>query len=252
MLNCIVIDDEQFAIDALLKYISFLPKLNVIGIFLNPQDALECVTEDRKIDIIFMDIDMPNLSGIELAAILRPRTVKLIFTTAHSKYAFAAFEAEADAFLFKPFTLTKFISTINRLFPIITQATNSEHKSFNDHFLVKNKDENLRMVNVAYTDVIVFESLNNYVKIHLKDKKAITAYLTIKDILDLLENRNEFKQFHRAFIVNTRFIQYIQGNTIILPDNFQFNIGEKYRDNFNGYLANQLLKTTRKYNLPKL
>src|ERR1700744_3045824 len=117
MLNCIIIDDEQFSVDSILKYIELLPKLNIVAIYNNPVDALESVSIENDIDLIFMDIDMPFLSGIELAKALRSKTKRLIFTTAHSKYAFDAYEVEADAYLLKPFSFGKFSTTINRFFP---------------------------------------------------------------------------------------------------------------------------------------
>lgn len=117
MLNCVIIDDERFAVHAIEKYIELLPKINVVASYTNSQLALEKITADDEVDMLFMDIDMPMLSGIDLAKAVRAKTKKLIFTTAHSKYAFDAFEVEADAFLLKPFTFSKFAITVNRLFP---------------------------------------------------------------------------------------------------------------------------------------
>lgn len=246
MLNCIVIDDEQFSVDAILKYIELLPRLNILAIYNSPINALECVSVESNIDLIFMDIDMPFISGIELARALRPKTHKLIFTTSHSKYAFDAFEAEGDAYLLKPFSFSKFSTTINRLFPINTNTTIQDMANETDYFLVKNKEEDLRIVKVGYKEVIAFESSHNYVKIHLASNKTLTAYLTIKDILELLGSRNEFKQFHRAFIISTDCINYIEGNTIRMNNNLSFTVGESYRENFNFYLSDKLLKTSRK------
>ena len=115
-----------------------------------------------------------------------------------------------------------------------------------DYFFVKNKEENLRIVKVWYKDVIAFESLHNYVKIYLVSNKVLVAYLTIKDILELLGTRNGFKQFHRAFIIATDFINYIEGNTIRMNNNLTFTVGESYRGSFTNYLSGKLLKTARK------
>jgi len=246
MLNCIIIDDEQFSVDAILKYIELLPKLNVAAIFKNPLEALESVTLENNIDLIFMDIDMPFLSGIELAKAVRHKTQKLIFITSHSKYAFEAYEVEGDAYLLKPFTFGKFSMTINRLFPNEKPVRISDLSQDDEYFLVKNKEEDLRIVKVGYKEVIAFESSHNYVKIHLASNKILTAYLTIKDILELLGSRNEFKQFHRAFIISTDCINYIEGNTIRMNNNLSFTVGESYRENFTCYLSNKLLKTSRK------
>lgn len=245
MLNCVIIDDEHFSIEALKKYIDLLPRLNIIGVYTDPQLALEQACFHNDIDLLFLDIDMPYISGLELAKVLRPKTQKLIFTTAHSKYAFAAFEVEGDAFLLKPFSFGKFSTTINRLFPYDPAAKLSGYKE-NDYFLVKNKEEDLRIVKVQFKEIIAFESLQNYIKIHLTNNKALVAYLTIKDVLEILGQRDEFRQFHRAFIISTDYIRYIEKNTIRMNNNIAFTIGESYRENFNMYLSNKLVKTGRK------
>ncbi|EHQ25565.1 LytR/AlgR family response regulator transcription factor [Mucilaginibacter paludis] len=250
MLNCVIVDDEQFSIEAIKKYIDLVPRLNIHAIFTDPRTALEQVSSEINIDILFMDINMPNISGLELAKALRAKTQKLIFTTAYSKYAFEAFEVEADAYLLKPYTFAKFSTTINRLFPaempVRSFAHNGDHHADDNYFLVKNKEEDLRIVKVLYKDVIAFESAHNYIKIHLTSNKILTAYLTIKDIMELLGSREGFKQFHRAFIISTDRINYIDGNTIKMNNNLTFTVGEYYRENFMSYLSNKLFKTSRK------
>jgi len=250
MLNCVIVDDEQFSIDAIKKYIDLVPRMNILAIYTDPRTALEQVSVIDNIDILFMDINMPNISGLELAKALRATTHKLIFTTAHSKYAFEAFEAQADAYFLKPYTFAQFSTTINRLFPadmaVKSTAHSGELNQEDNYFLVKNKEEDLRIVKVPYKDVIAFESAHNYIKIHLTNNKVLTAYLTIKDILELLGSRETFKQFHRAFIISTDRINYIDGNTIKMDNNLTFTVGEYYRDNFISYLSNKLFKTSRK------
>lgn len=90
MLNCVIIDDEQFSIDAIKKYIDLIPRLYVVAIYTDPGTALEQISAENNIHMLFMDINMPNISGLELAHALRSKTQKLVFTTAHSKYAFEA------------------------------------------------------------------------------------------------------------------------------------------------------------------
>lgn len=246
MINCIIVDDEKFSINALTKYIELIPTLNVINIYTDPRHALEEVTEGDNIDLLFMDIDMPQLSGIELAKGLRYRTNKLIFTTAHSKYAFDAFEAEADAFLLKPYSFNKFSLTINRLFPNTEPTEGYQNANINDtYFLVKNKDENLRIKKVNYNDVVAFESFQNYIKIHLINDTIIVAYLTIKDVLEILGTRHEFKQFHRAFVIATQYVSFIEGNTIKMANNLTITVGDFYKNNFTDFLSRKLMKTLR-------
>jgi len=245
MLNCIIIDDEQFSVDALLKYIGLMPELNVVGIYNDPLIALKTLSAEKGLSLLFMDVDMPNLSGLELAAALRPITQKLIFTTAHSKYAFDAFEAAADAFLLKPFSFGKFSTTINRLFPSKNPAQNVLQAN-NEYFLVKSKEEDLAMVKICFSEIITFESSQNYVRIHLVGDKVLTAYLTLKDVLNLTGNRPEFQQFHRAFVISTNQISRIKGTMIHLSNSVSFPVGDLYRDAFSAYLGEKLLLTSRK------
>ncbi|HEK21862.1 LytR/AlgR family response regulator transcription factor [Mucilaginibacter sp.] len=242
MLNCVIIDDEDFSVDALKRYIDLLPNLSIAGVYTDPQIALTDLVNTDPFDILFLDVDMPLISGIELARIFRNKVKKIIFTTSHSKYAFEAFEVEADAFLLKPFSFGKFSTTIAKLFPNIG-SENSELKS--EYFLVKNKQEDLRIVKVKYVEVVAFESLHNYIKIHLDTDKVLIAYLGLKDILDLVKHRRNFQQFHRAFIISTDYISYIEGNTIKMTNNLSIAIGERYKVHFTNFLANRLITTTR-------
>lgn len=248
MINCAIVDDEQFSIDALRKYITLFPRLHLRGIYLDPVLALQELSAQQDLDILFLDVDMPNLNGIELAASLRRLTRKLIFTTAHSRYAFAAFEAEGDAFLLKPFSFAKFSSTINRMFPLEQTLQIPAAASQDSHFLVKNKDENLRMVNVYFGDVTAFESSQNYVRIHLTQGRVITAYLTMKDILELVSDRREFLQLHWAYVINTYHIDYIEKDLIKVAGKITFHVGESFRLNFNTLLKDRLVKTSRQHN----
>lgn len=245
MLNCIIVDDEQFAVDALLKYIDLLPNLKVTGIFTDPLQALQMVSSAKDIDLLFMDIDMPSLSGIELAGVLRAKTNKLIFTTAHSKYAFDAYQVAGDAFLLKPFTFANFSTTINRLFPEKSNQ-NTAPANGNDYFLVKSKEDDLAIVKIKYQDVIAFESAQNYIRIHLTGDKVLTAYLTLKDVLQLTGSRPEFKQFHRAFVISTDNVTQLKGNVIQLSNHLQIPVGDTFKESFSAYLEEKLLVTSRK------
>lgn len=240
MLNCIVIDDEAFSVESILKYIDLIPNLNVAGVYTDPVRALSAVSSAQDIDLLFMDVDMPSLSGLELAKALRSKTQKLIFTTAHSKYAFDAYEADGDAFLLKPYTFGKFSMTINRLFP-----EKNEQYGSNDYFLVKSKEDDLAIVKIKFDDVIAFESAQNYIKIYLSNGNVIMAYLTLKDVTQLVRSRPEFVQFHRAFIISSRQIGHIRGNTVQMSNGISFNVGDSYKENFSSFLDKKLLVTSR-------
>src|SRR3982750_1482359 len=114
MYKCIIIDDEPQAIEGLKTYLAATPQLELLASYTDPVIALKEIVERDNVDLIFLDVDMPKINGIELAKVIRNKTKKLIFTTAHTKYAFDAFEADADAFLWKPYSLGKFIITIEK------------------------------------------------------------------------------------------------------------------------------------------
>ena len=240
MLNCVIIDDEQFSVDALLKYIDLLPYLNVNAIYTDPLLALSSASSAEAIDLVFMDVDMPSLSGIELAAVWRGKTKKLIFTTAHSKYAFEAFEVAADAFLLKPFSFAKFSITINRLFP-----QRNDSAAGNEYFLVKSKEDDLAIVKVRFDDVIAFESTQNHIKIYQSGDRVLTAYLTLKDVLQLTRSRPEFLQLHRAFIISTEHIGQIKGTTVLMNNQLSFHVGDIFREQFTAYVDEKLLVRAR-------
>jgi len=242
MLQCIVIDDEEFAIEALKKYIDLLPQLSIARVYTDPQMALKELANGEVYDVLFLDIDMPMISGLELARLLRGTVRKLIFTTAHPEFALEAFDVEADAFLLKPVSLSKFSQTISRLFPDadVVQASAS------DYFLVKNKDEDLRIVKIKFEEVVAFESMHNYIKIYQTNGKPITAYLNLQDVLELVKGRDSFKQFHRGFVISTDWISYIEGNTLKMAGNLTFSVGDRFKAEFNDYLAKRLITTNRK------
>lgn len=245
MLNCVIVDDEQFAIDALLKYIGLMPGLRVSGIYTDSLQALQSVSTADNIDLLFMDIDMPSLSGLELASVLRPKTRRLIFTTAHSRYAFEAYEVAGDAFLLKPYSFAKFSTTINRLFTEMEQPSQAVQER-DDYFLVKSKADDLAIIRIRYDEIIAFESAQNYIRIHLAGDRTLIAYLTLKDILQLTAARPEFKQFHRAFIISTWNISQIRGNIVQMTNHLSFPVGDLYKKQFSAYLDEKLLTTSRK------
>ena len=244
--SCIAIDDETNAIADIEEYIDTLPNLNLISTYNDPIKALKEILAGQKVDFIFMDVNMPTISGVELSQAIRHKTNKLIFTTSHSKYALDAFEVDADAFLLKPFTFEKFSKTMNKLFPGNDRDINNGDKVSNDFFLVKSKGDDLRMVKIKYKEVIAFESANNYIKIHLDNDKIIIVYLTLKDVKELLSHSTSFIQFHRAFIISKDHISYIEGNTVGMINNLCITIGDTFKDGFSKFIESNLFRTSRR------
>jgi len=242
--TCIIIDDEPYAIEGLKAYINSIPNLSVLKTYTDPLEALIDLVNSDMVDLILLDIDMPKITGIELSKEIRQKTRKLVFTTSYTQYGYLAFEAEADAYLLKPYTLTKFASTISKLFP-----PNEKHivveKVIDNYFFVKNKDEHLKIVKIKYDDVIAVESKQNYVMIHTVSKKVLT-YMSLTEISKIFTRFNNFEQFQRSFIISKEHIDNIDGNTINMVNGIQITVGEYYRKDFTTFLSERLIKARRK------
>ncbi|WP_443943483.1 LytR/AlgR family response regulator transcription factor [Pedobacter sp. AW1-32] len=244
MIRCIAVDDQISSLEGLRGYIENSPGLELVQSYTDSVLALSEISKGEQVDIIFLDINMPNISGLELSKSLRAKTKRLIFTTSHQEYAFQAFEAEADAYLLKPYSFAKFAITLNRLFPD-DEVRPTAGRAQNDYFLVKNTEEGLRAEMVKYQDIIAFESFSNYVKIHTV-KKTIIAYLGLKDVKEQIGTTDDFMQLHRGYIISLNHIEHIDGNQIALTNNLSFRVGESYNAEFKTFLADKMLRTNRK------
>lgn len=242
--KCIIIDDEADTIAGLETYINALPELILLKSYTDPLLALKEVSRNEAVDLIFLDVDMPKLTGIELAQVIRSKTSKLVFTTAHDKYAYEAFEANADAYLLKPYTLGKFVITINKLFreqqPIIAQsnATPAVAKNF---FFVKSKEDDLRILKIKFADVIAVESKQNYVMIYTQSKNVLT-YMSLTEIAKILLAIPGFMQLHRSYIINQDHIENIDGSYVKMLNGTRITVGDLYRKAFNAFVAERLIK----------
>ncbi|MGM9476133.1 LytR/AlgR family response regulator transcription factor [Pedobacter sp. GSP4] len=240
MIKCIAIDDQQSSIAGLQKYIEDTPNMRLIRSYTDPLTALRELKKIDEVDVIFMDIQMPQISGLELSKAVRSKTRKLIFTTSHQEYAFEAFEAEADAYLLKPYGYAKFALTLARLFG--EELENGEEETY---FLVKNKSEDHKAVMVRYTDIICFESFHNYIKIHTTEK-IIIAYLSLKDVKEQLSIKKGFIQLHRGYIIAISHILHIDGTRITLSNHTNFTVGDIYYNDFKDFFADKLIISSRK------
>ncbi|WP_316829510.1 LytTR family DNA-binding domain-containing protein [Pedobacter aquatilis] len=243
-LKCIVIDDESQAISGLKSYIDTLKNLQLIAVYTDPLQALTEIGSGQDVDIIFMDVDMPMISGIELSKAIKHKTSKLIFTTSHSKYAYEAFEINANAYLLKPYTFARFAETINRLFPHIPAQPNVTVKHEEDYFFIRNKNDNNNLVKVRYNSIVAVESLQNYVRIYTDDD-TIVSYIGLSEIKEILKEQANFIQVHRSFIVSKSHIEKVESNTLKMKNQLLVNLGNNYRDEVLAFIKEKTIKTGR-------
>lgn len=243
-LKCIVIDDDIHAINGIKSYINTLSNIQLVHAYTDPLQALTEISGGINVDIIFMDIDMPMISGIELSKAVRHKTNKLIFTTSHSKYAYEAFEMHASAYLLKPYTFARFAETINRLFPLNPNVQSINIQQEDDYFFVRNKNERNNLIKVRYADIVAVESLLNYVRIYTVDETIVT-YIALSEIKVILKEYSNFAQAHRSFIIAKNYIEKVEGNMLKMINSLSVNIGNNYRDEIQAYIKEKTIRTGR-------
>ncbi len=207
MITCIVIDDEPLARKGLKEYISDADFLRLAGEFDNPVKAMEILTKE-KIDLIFLDIQMPKMTGFEFLRSL-PHAPLIIFTTAYPQYAVDGFELNAVDYLLKPFSFDRFWKAILKVRAIIETPNNIPPTAEPDYFYIKCDN---KLVKINYNDVLFAEALQNYVAIHTNQKKYIT-YLTLHSIEEQLP-ATYFVKTHKSYIVALNKVESIEGNEI--------------------------------------
>jgi DNA-binding LytR/AlgR family response regulator len=243
MYKCIIVDDEPHAIDGLKRYIDGIPDLEIVRTFTDSVIALIEITSGPEVDLILLDIDMPGVSGLEIAKEVRHKTKKLVFTTAHQKYGYDAYEADADAFLLKPYSQGKFVVTFNKLFPKKKENEVAGDKA--NFFFIKSKEESLKLIKVRYKDVVAVESKLNYVQVHTMNGST-TTYMSLSEFSNILMQYEGFAQFQRSFIIAEEYIEHIEGNTIKMVNGTKITVGDFYKKHFQEFVGTKLLKTGRK------
>jgi two-component system LytT family response regulator len=225
-INCLIIDDEPYAVDLLEIFISQSTNWNILAKCYNAMDALAAIN-DQQPHLVFLDINMPTLNGLELAGLLPP-DVKIIFTTAYSEHAAESYNYQAVDYLLKPLTLTRFITAVQK-----AEAYFSQFKTFvpsgvsNDsqHFYIKS-GKTLHKVLLA--DILYFEGKREYVSLVTRNERLL-IYRRLKDIEK--QFAMPFIRVHNSFIINTMHLIKVLDNHIHLAS-MQIPISDKFRESF--------------------
>jgi len=211
MLRCVIIDDEPIARKGLKEYMQDASFLQLAGEFDNPLKAADILMRE-KIDLLFLDIQIPKMTGMEfLKTLSHPPMV--IFTTAYPQYAVEGFEWNAIDYLLKPFSFERFWKAVLKAKSIYETITATAPPAANepDYFFIKTDN---KLVKIAYDDILYVEALQNYVAVYTTEKKYIT-YLTFKSIEEHLP-ATRFIKTHKSYIVAAAKVQSIEGNDITI------------------------------------
>lgn len=234
-LNCIIIDDEPLAADLLASYAKKTLFLNLIGVFNSAVEGIKVIRENR-VDLIFLDIQMPELSGLEFARIL-PKETKIIFTTAFSQYAVDGYKANAIDYLMKPVSYDDFLEGANRALEWFRSIRQSENASDDRFIFVKSE---YKLVKIMFDDILYIEGLKDYVKIYLTDgREPVMSLMNMKKIEESLP-RPEFMRIHRSYIVHMKKIEGIDRFRVVIGDAV-LPISDSYKTTIQDYLDGHTL-----------
>ena len=198
-IRCLIIDDEPLAIEVLQTHLQQIEEVELLGTFQNSLKAFEFV-KNHTIDLIFLDIEMPVLTGVDFVKSLKSPP-KIIFTTAHRDYAVVSYELNVIDYLLKPISFMRLFKAINKYKELIGSQTTvvpEEVETPNDHMYV---NSNKKFIRISFDEILYVESIKDYVRIHLEDQSVITKG-TIGSFLEKLPKT--FIRIHRSFVVNTK------------------------------------------------
>lgn len=237
MISVIAIDDEPLALQLVTGYIEKTPGLKLVGKFDNPIDATEFL-RDTKVDLIFVDIQMPDLSGIEFTRLME-KGPKVIFTTAYEKYALEGYKLEVVDYLLKPFSYEEFLTAVQKVQKIL----NLEQKALikvdaNNEFLFLKSDYKIKRIN--FNDILYIEGLKDYVKVYTRNQAKPILSLTSLKSLEAKLPSNKFMRVHRSFIVNLEKIDTIERSRIVF-DKAYIPVSDQYKEKFQEYLDKNFL-----------
>lgn len=225
-IKCIAIDDEPLALDVIKDHVSKVSFLNIEASFQNPVEALNYLSQN-KIDLIFLDIQMPQLTGFEFLSTLSNKPL-VILTTAYPDYALKGYEVDAVDYLVKPIALDKFLKAVNKVQNLLPSENNGtpaipKEETF---FFVKTE---YKTVKINFDEIRHIESQKDYVVFHLKDEK-ISSLMSITSVEKMLP-ASRFLRIHRSFIIAIDKIESIERNIVFINDQ-PIPVGESYRSIF--------------------
>lgn len=236
ILNCAIIDDEPLAADLLASYARKMPELNLIGVYDSAVKAMT-VLRNNPVDLLFLDIQMPELSGLEFASIL-PKETKIVFTTAFDQYAIEGYKVNAVDYLLKPISFDKFVLSVNKVVELF--KTINKQKLLSEEKFIYIKSE-YKLVKVMLDKILYVEGLKDYIKIYLSEgRKPVMSLMNMKTLEETLP-RPPFLRVHRSFIVNMAMADMIDRGRIVVGSSL-IPVSESYKELFQDYIDSHTLQ----------
>ncbi len=237
MISVIAIDDEPLALQLVADYIQKTPDLILAGQFENPLEAARFVSNNH-VDIVFTDIRMPGLNGIEFTRSMVNGPV-VVFTTAFEKYALEGFKLDVADYLLKPFTYEEFLTAVHKAERMLRSVTKPSDEILSDNeFLFLKSDYKIKRINLR--DILYIEGLKEYVKVYVTNSEKPVLSLTSLKNLESRLPAGRFMRVHRSFIVNLEKIDTIDRSRIVFGKKY-IPVGDQYKDRFQEFLSRNFL-----------
>lgn len=233
MIKCIIIEDEILAQEVIQNHLQNANQFKLIAVCSNVLEAVE-VLQQHEVDLIFLDIQLPGMSGLQFLRVL-PNPPLVILTTAYAEYALESYEFNVIDYLLKPISPGRFTKAINKITTgRLFNYPSKENNALANYIFIKS---NSKYFKVNFSEIIYLEAMKDYLKIHTPDYKLIT-HQTMNDMENLLPS-SQFIRVHKSYIISLSFIKSVYGNNIEV-DNATIPIGGSYKDKFMGIIEKKL------------
>jgi DNA-binding LytR/AlgR family response regulator len=226
--RAVIVDDEPIARKIIVGYVAQIDVLENAGECKNAIEALEFISRDSSIQIVFLDINMPNLTGLAMARIVK-KNVKIIFTTAYSEYAVASYEVNAVDYLVKPFSFERFAIAVFKAIDSIRLSANALNESASPDKTIYIKSEGMSYP-VLLSEIEYCEAMKNYTKVILSNGKILKPLVAFSKMeQDLLKESDDFLRVHRSFLISKKHITAVKNASVIVGNN-EVPVGKQFRD----------------------
>lgn len=232
-IRCVAIDDEPLAVKKIAGYILKVPFLELVAECRSAAEAMS-IMDKNDIQLLFIDINMPDISGMEFVKSLTNKPY-VVFTTAYSEYAVEGFQVDAVDYLLKPITFSNFLKAANKVKNLMELTSNSKKESVKtsaNHLFVKS---DFKLIRIELNDIKYIESQHEYIKIHLINSNPVMTQLSLKSMEEQLPS-DRFMRIHRSYIVNLAKVSMIERNRIVFDGKVYIPISEQYKDKLHEYI----------------
>jgi len=238
MIRCLIVDDEQHAIDIIVHYISQTSYMELVNSTTHPVEALQMLVT-QKIDLVFLDIQMPDLSGIDFIKAINGKA-KVILTTAYSEFAIEGFDLDVVDYLLKPIRFPRFLNAVQKAVNAITEKTAETETSNDEDYIFVKTESKGKLLRINLADIEYIEAMKNYVAIYRGGQKTL-VYTNLKELANHLPGRR-FIRIHKSFIIPINRITGIEGNRVLLKNvTADILIGENFKADLMEIIKNKMI-----------